>query len=141
MSRRKKRGDAEDKAEIDLTPMLDVVFIMLIFFIVTASFVKEVGLDVNKPELPDEPPPITNEDKPDILIQVTASNDIIMEGRRVDVRSVRSNIERKFAENPKASVIIKADAKSEAATYIAIADAAYAANVSQVSLVPENLPK
>ena len=119
--------------------MLDVVFIMLIFFIVTASFVKEMGIDVNKPEVPDVPPPITEDQKPDILVKVTASNDILMDGRRVDARSVRSVIERMHAENPKASVIIKADAKSEAATYIAIADAARAANVTQVSLIPENL--
>ena len=139
MSRRRKRGEAEEKADIDLTPMLDVVFIMLIFFIVTASFVKEMGIDVNKPEVPDVPPPITEDQKPDILVKVTASNDILMDGRRVDARSVRSVIERMHAENPKASVIIKADAKSEAATYIAIADAARAANVTQVSLIPENL--
>lgn len=135
MSRRRRRGDAEDKADIDLTPMLDVVFIMLIFFIVTASFVNELGIDVNKPDVPEnQPPPET--DKSDILVQVSANNDIIMDGRRVDVRSVRSIIARQFAENPKASVIVKADIKSDAGTYVAIADAARSANVAQVSLVP-----
>ncbi len=132
---RKKRANAEEGAEIDLTPMLDVVFIMLIFFIVTASFVKEVGLDVNIPEANDNPPP-ENAD-PNILITVTANNDIWMEGRRVDVRAVRANIARMHAEFPKATVIIKADAKSEAKTYVAIADAAREANVYQVSLVPD----
>ncbi len=137
MSRRRKQGAAEDKADIDLTPMLDVVFIMLIFFIVTASFVKEVGIGVNVPDASDEPPSAV--DKADILVQVSASNEIYMEGRRVDVRSVRSIIARLYAENPKASVIIKADAKSEAATYVAVADAARSADVKQVSLVPDGL--
>lgn len=136
MSRRRRRGEAEDKADIDLTPMLDVVFIMLIFFIVTASFVNEYGINVNKPDVPEnQPPPET--DKSDILVQVTANNDIYMEGRRVDVRSVRSIIARLFAENPKASVIVKADINSDAGTYVAIADAARSANVGQVSLVPD----
>ncbi len=136
MSRRKRRGEAEDKADIDLTPMLDVVFIMLIFFIVTASFVNELGINVNKPDVPEnQPPPET--DKADILVQVSGNNDIYMDGRRVDVRSVRSIIARMYAENPKASVIVKADVNSDAGTYVAIADAARSANVAQVSLVPE----
>ncbi|WP_317931247.1 biopolymer transporter ExbD [Halioxenophilus sp. WMMB6] len=137
MSRRRRHGDAEEKAEIDLTPMLDVVFIMLIFFIVTASFVKEIGLDLNMPEVPENPPPADPDEPPNILVKVTANNDIIMDGRRVDARSIRSIIERMHAENPKASVIIKADVKSEAGVYVAVADAARSANVMQVSLVPD----
>jgi len=135
VSRRRRRGDAEEKADIDLTPMLDVVFIMLIFFIVTASFVNEYGINVNKPDSPDTPPPVT--EKADILVQVDANDDIYMEGRRVDVRSVRSIIARLFAENPKAAVIVKADKKANAGTYVAIADAARSANVQQISLVPD----
>ncbi|GAA6168825.1 ExbD/TolR family protein [Sessilibacter corallicola] len=139
MSRRRRRGDAEDKADIDLTPMLDVVFIMLIFFIVTASFIKEVGLNINIPDLPDEPPPVDPDGPKNILVEVTSANEIMMEGRRVDIRSVRSVIERQFAENPEAVVIVKADAKSEAGTYVAIADAAKSAKVPQVTLVPDGI--
>lgn len=135
---RKKRANAEEGAEIDLTPMLDVVFIMLIFFIVTASFVKEVGLDINIPEANDNPPPA--EADPNILISVSANNEIWMEDRRVDVRAVRANIARLHAEFPKASVIIKADPKSEAKVYVSIADAAREADVYNVSLVPD-MPK
>ncbi|MCV6620513.1 biopolymer transporter ExbD [uncultured Pseudoteredinibacter sp.] len=136
MSRRKKnKVEVEEKADIDLTPMLDVVFIMLIFFIVTASFVKEVGIGVNIPPENDNPPP---PDAPqNILVEVTATDEIWMEGRRVDVRAVRANIERMSAENPKASVIIKADGKASAEKYIAIADAAREANVYNVSLAPD----
>jgi len=134
VSRRKGRGAEEDNSEIDLTPMLDVVFIMLIFFIVTASFVKEIGINVDIPEDQDQPPP---EDAPEnILITVTGSNEIWMEQRRVDIRAVRANIARLHAEFPKASVIIRADGQAEAATYVAIADAAREANVYSVTLAP-----
>lgn len=134
MSRKKRRGAQEESSEIDLTPMLDVVFIMLIFFIVTASFVKEVGIDVNMPESQDQPPPEDAEQN--ILVTVTANNEIWMEQRRVDVRAVRANIERMHAEFPKAAVIIRADGKSEAKTYVSIADAAREAGVYDVTLAP-----
>lgn len=138
MSRRKKGRSADESNEIDLTPMLDVVFIMLIFFIVTASFVKEVGLDVNMP------PP--NQDRPpegapqNILVRISADNQIWFRDengeRRVDERQVRSNIERLRAELPKASVIIQAHGKSKAGTYVAVQDAAQEANAPNVVLVP-----
>ncbi len=134
MSRRKGRGAEDDSSEIDLTPMLDVVFIMLIFFIVTASFVKEIGINVNIPESQDQPPP--DEAPTNIMVTVTGTNEIWMEQRRVDIRAVRANIARLHAEFPKASVIIRADGKSEAATYVAIADAAREANVYNVTLAP-----
>lgn len=133
MSRRKKKQGAEDKAEIDLTPMLDVVFIMLIFFIVTASFVKEEAINVNVPE--DEPPQEQKENAA-ILIQVSANDEIFIDGRRVDVRSVRSLIAQKHAENPQAPVVVRAHEDSTAETYINVADAAREANVYAVSLVP-----
>lgn len=140
MSRRKKGRSADDSSEIDLTPMLDVVFIMLIFFIVTASFVKEVGLDVNVPEKNDSPPP---DDAPqNILVRISADNQIWFRDetgeRRVDERQVRSNIERLRAELPKASVIIQADNKASAATYVVVQDAAQEANAPSVVLVPIN---
>lgn len=126
MSRRKKLRSGEDGGEIDLTPMLDVVFIMLIFFIVTASFVRETGINPNVPEPNDSP---ANPDAPqNILIRISSDNQIWLlekEGeRRVDARSVRSNIERLRAELPKASVIIQADGKANTGTYVLVADAA-----------------
>lgn len=94
MSRRRKRQDSEEQSEIDLTPMLDVVFIMLIFFIVTASFVKERSLDLNVPENPDNPPP-PDPNSSSILIQVSSSDEIFIDNQRVDVRAVRSRIAQK----------------------------------------------
>lgn len=136
MSRRKRhKGQAEDKAEIDLTPMLDVVFIMLIFFIVTASFIKEKSLSVNVPE--ETPPTDTeNTENKNILIQVKATDEIFIDTRRVDIRSVRSLIAQKKAENPQAAVIVRAHEQSSAESYVAIADAAREAKISNVTLVP-----
>jgi len=120
--KRKGRGGEEESNEIDLTPMLDVVFIMLIFFIVTASFVKEVGLNVNIPPDNDQPPP---DDAPvNIMIQVTSSDEIYVDNRRVDVRSIKAMIQTRHAETPDATVIISADGEGTTATYVAIADAA-----------------
>lgn len=133
MSRRKKKQGSEDKAEIDLTPMLDVVFIMLIFFIVTASFVKEKAIGVNVPEDNEQPP---TEENASILVQVDANDEIYIDGRRVDVRSVRSLIAQKHAENPEAPVVVRAHEESSANTYVQVADAAREANVMAVSLVP-----
>lgn len=136
MSRRRhKKEAAEDKADIDLTPMLDVVFIMLIFFIVTASFVKEKSIGVNVPENNDQPPPEDLKSK-NILIQVTSADEIYIDNRRVDKRSVRSLIAQKHAEAPEGGVVVRAHEESSAETYITIADAAREAKVGNVSLVP-----
>ena len=98
-------SEGEEEAEINLTPMLDVVFIMLIFFIVTASFVKESGIDISRP------PAATAERKErgNILVAITANDQLWMDGRQIDPRSLRANIERLHAENPEGSVVIQAD--------------------------------
>lgn len=123
---------AEEESQIDLTPMLDVVFIMLIFFIVTASFVKESGLDVNRPPTTDQPP--TDAKNKNIVFDVTESGDIMLEGRRIDVRSVRANVERVHAENPEAKVIINAAPKSKSEVFVQISDQAREAGVYDISL-------
>ncbi len=126
-----RHADDQDEGDIDLTPMLDVVFIMLIFFIVTASFVKEVGLDVNRPESSDAPP---NLDQENIVMKVTASGEIWLNNRRIDVRAVRANVERLIAENPKASVIVQANEKAKTEVFAAVIDASREAGVYNVSL-------
>lgn len=138
MSRMKKGNAGDDSNEIDLTPMLDVVFIMLIFFIVTASFVKEQGINPNVP--PPNPNPPEENAPQNILVRISADNQIWFfdkEGeRRVDSRAVRSVIERARAENPKASVIIQASEKADTGTYVIVADAAKEAGATPV-LVPK----
>jgi biopolymer transport protein ExbD len=131
--RRNKQAAAEDEAVIDLTPMLDVVFIMLIFFIVTASFIKEAGVEVNRPEASTSEP----KDNVNILVAISANNEIWMDKRRIDVRVVRANIERLHAENPKGAVVIQADNKSQTETVAAVLDAAREAGVYDVSLATE----
>ena len=130
---RRKRNRTEDESEVNLTPMLDVVFIMLIFFIVTASFVKEAGIDVTRP------PAATAERKErgNILIAITENDQIWMDRRQVDPRALRANIERLHAENPQGSVIIQADTNSKNGLLVMVMDAARLANVPNVSLAAE----
>ncbi len=132
--RRNNQAAADDEAVIDLTPMLDVVFIMLIFFIVTASFIKEAGVEVNRPEASTSEP----KDNVNILVAINANNEIWMDKRRIDVRAVRANIERLHAENPKGAVVIQADNKSQTETVAAVLDAAREAGVYDVSLATED---
>ena len=130
---RRRRGREQDASEVNLTPMLDVVFIMLIFFIVTASFVKEAGIDVSRP------PAATAERKErgNILIAITANNQVWMDRRQVDPRSLRANIERMHAENPQGSVVIQADEKSQNGLLVRVMDAARLAGITNVSLAAE----
>ncbi len=127
-----KRRKEVDDSQIDLTPMLDVVFIMLIFFIVTASFVNESGLAVDRPPTSDQPPP--DSENTNIVFRVSESNDIMLEGRRIDIRSVRANVERLHAEKPEAKVVINAHPKAKTETYVLISDQAREAGVYDISL-------
>ena len=120
--------------EINLTPMLDVVFIMLIFFIVTASFIKEVGIDVSRP---DAPPAVIPSDS-NILITIGEKSGIWMGGRLIDPRAVRANIERMHAENPDASVVIQPDRRSFNNTLVQVMDASRQAGVYHISIAADS---
>lgn len=122
-----------DRAEVDLTPMLDVVFIMLIFFIVTASFVTEKVIGLNLPENSHKANTLST---PSMLITVSANNEVYINNRRTDVSAVRALIAQKQAENPELTIVIRAHEYSNAETYVLIADAAQQARVSHFSLVP-----
>jgi len=123
----------EEETEINLTPMLDVVFIMLIFFIVTASFVKEAGVDVNRPLAPE----VQAKPKANILIAISAKNEIWIDGKNIDQRAVKAAFERLLAENPEGSVVIQADKDAYTETVILVADAARQAKISRVSISGE----
>ncbi len=112
--------------------MLDVVFIMLIFFIVTATFVKEVGLDVNQPEDTNKPKTV-DPNKKSIVVRITDRDRIIIAQRDVDVRNIRANIERLHAENPEAPVIIQPHPQSSTEAMITVMDSARQAGVYAVS--------
>lgn len=124
----------EDESQIDLTPMLDVVFIMLIFFIVTSTFVKESGVDVTRPQA--ETSVVTESNS--IQIGITAANQIFMDKRQVDKRAIRANVEKSLAENPGAAVIIVADQDSNTHTLIEVMDQARLAGATSVSVASEN---
>ena len=129
MRRRKKK--AGDSQEVDLTPMLDVVFIMLIFFIVTASFVKEKGLDLNRPSKNQQERP--DDAKKSIVINITDRNQVWIQKRPVDVRSVKANVARLLAENPGAGVVIRADGESKNGLMIQVMDQAKQAGAGDSS--------
>ncbi len=130
---RRRRTRNLDESEVNLTPMLDVVFIMLIFFIVTASFVKEAGIDVSRP------PAATAERKErgNIMVAITANDQIWIDRRQVDPRALRANIERLHAENPGGSVVIQADQDSKNGLLVLVMDAARSAGVNSVALAAE----
>ncbi len=127
-----KRRKEEEESAIDMTPMLDVVFIMLIFFIVTASFVNESGLSVNRPPTSDQPPPDSK--NTNIVFRVSEGNELTLEGRRIDIRAVRANVERMHAEKPEAKVIISSHPKAKTDMFVKISDQAREAGVYDISL-------
>jgi len=126
---RPPKGDGS--LEVDLTPMLDVVMILLIFFIVAGSFVREVGIEVER-----KPTSTAQSDAPseNIIVQIAANGEIWIKGRRIDIRSVRANISRLRAENPKASIIIKANNKSTVEPVVRVVDSAREAGIYNISL-------
>ena len=132
MSRKNQKID-EEAGAIDLTPMLDVVFIMLIFFIVTASFIKEAGIEVNRPEANTA----VLKKNANILVAINANDEVWIDKRRIDERNVRANIERLHAENPKGAVVIQADDKASVKLLTAVADAAREVGVLDVSIATE----
>ncbi len=129
----RKHGTAPaEDAEVNMTPMLDIVFIMLIFFIVTATFIRETGLDVSRPD--------TEENKPTkpaktILIQINKESEIYIQRRIVDLRAVRANIERLRAENPKSAVLIQVEREAVTGVLVSVMDQARQAN-APVSIAP-----
>ena len=130
--RRSKRKQEEEN-DVNLTPMLDIVFIMLIFFIVTASFVKEAGIDVSRPGA------VTAERKAtaSILVAISEQGDVWVDNRQVDIRAVRANIERLRAENPEGAVVIQADKNSRNGLLVKVMDAARMAGAENVSISAE----
>ena len=128
--RRKSR--ANDEAEINITPMLDIVFIMLIFFIVTTSFVKEKGLEVSRPS--SSPPKEIKKNKGPIVVKIDANSNITMKGRLLERKAVQANLEREKAEKPDSPLIIAAHPDAETDALVTILDAAEAVGVGSVSV-------
>jgi biopolymer transport protein ExbD len=123
----------EEESEINITPMLDVVFILLIFFIVTATFVKEAGVDVRRPSALTA----AKKERTAILVAITEGGQIWIDKRPVDPQAVRANIERLHAENPQGGLVIQADEDSTNKLLVQVLDAAQAAGIDNVSIAAE----
>ena len=134
MARKQQAQRQDDETPIDMTPMLDIVFIMLIFFIVTATFVKEAGQDVTRPEAVTA----VQQDRVSILVAVTEDEQIWINREETDLRSVRAKIEKLHAENPQGTVVIKADEKAPSGLVLQVSKAVQAAGVGRVGVATEN---
>lgn len=124
----------EAQSDINLTPMLDVVFIMLIFFLVVASFIREDGLDLNQSDASPVPPTADE----NILISIEEDNLIWMGERLIDPRAIRANIKRMAAENPTATVVIQTDKRSANKTLVQVMDASRQAGIYEISLAAQH---
>jgi len=131
---RRSRSKQEDDTKIDITPMLDVVFIMLIFFIVTASFIKESGAKVNKPDAET----FVKKPKATILIAINDRDEIWLDRRKLDPRAVKANLTRLRAENPEGEVILQADIESTAETVMKVVEALKDAGIPVPTIATES---
>ena len=129
---RKHRHNIEDDTEVDMTPMLDIVFIMLIFFIVTTSFIKEDGIEITRPnDNQSEAPP--NPTSP-IVIRISDTGDVTIGGRLVDVAAVGANVETERSKKPKAAVIVSVAEAANTGILVSVVDQAKKAGAPQVTV-------
>jgi len=128
----KRRYRPQDEAEINITPMLDIVFIMLIFFIVTTSFVRETGLEVTQPNT--TPPPAVQHDKGPIVVRIDSSGMISIRGRPLELRALEANLEREKAEKPTAPLIVAAHPQGATEVLVAVLDAARSVGIESINV-------
>ena len=125
--------DDANGVTVDLTPLIDMVFILLLFFIVTSSFVKESGIEVNRPSARSA----ERQEKGNIIIAVSKNGEIWIDRRKVDMNALRANVERLHAENPEGAVIIAADQESQTGLVIRALDQVRLAGVANVSIAAQ----
>lgn len=125
----------KDESNIDLTPMLDVVFILLIFFVVTASFLKEKAMNVDSQDPNNNPPPPSNDQPQNVLIQIDSRNQIFFNQERIDISAVRARVASARAENPSASVIIRPNKQSSANILVETMNSAREAGVATIQVM------
>ena len=128
----RRHATEQDEAEINMTPMLDIVFIMLIFFIVTTSFIKEKGLEVSRPS--SAPPKQVEQKKGPIVLKIDGSSNITLKGRLLERKAVQANLEREKAEKPDSTLIVAAHPDAETDALVTILDAAKAVDIASVSV-------
>lgn len=121
-------------AEINISPMIDLVFLLLIFFMVTTSFVKETGIDVQRPGAVTA----SMSENSTILIGISKDDNVFMDGKKIDMRSVRANVTRAIAEDPNGAVMIVADKASNTGAVIKVMDQCKMAGAKNVSIAADN---
>ncbi len=132
---RQRHGLKQKSAtDVNMTPMIDMVFILLIFFLVSTSFVKETGLDVNRPSAQTA----VRKERGNILIGIADNGGVWMENRAIDIRAVRANVERMHAENPEGAVVIVADKEAHTGMLMQVMDQVRLAGVANVSIAAQN---
>ena len=132
--RPRRKSALDEESNIDMTPMLDIVFIMLIFFIVTATFVKETGIDVTRPDSETA----VQQTKVGILIAIDAQNEIWINRRKIDLSALRANVERLRAENPQGGAVIQADKAARTGILVDVMDRLRQAGVPRVSIATDD---
>ena len=130
-----RRQHKQEEAQVDLTSMLDIVFIMLIFFIVTSSFVRESGVEVNRPTASN----VVSQKDAGIFVAITSANDIYIDKRIVDVERVQATLEHLVLDKPDASLVIQADEHAYSGTVVKVMDAAKGAGVRNIALAAEKI--
>lgn len=125
-----------EETELDMTPMLDVVFIMLIFFIVTTSFVKESGISINTPTAQTA----QRQEHANVFIAINANGDVWIDHRPIDIRALRATVARLHAENPAGTVVIQSDQKADTGTLIAVMDQIRLAGIDKIAVAANNPP-
>ncbi len=128
-----RRSHRQEEAQVDLTPMLDIVFIMLIFFIVTSTFVRESGIEVDKPQATN----VVNQKDVGIFIAVTADNDVYIDKKMVDIERVQAALEAMLLDKPESSLVIQADERAFSGTVIQVMDAAKGAGIEKIAIAAE----
>ena len=131
---RRKFKKNREESEINITPMLDIVFIMLIFFIVTTSFVKEISIDVNRPTRS----PIKEQKKSEVIsVRISAEGQIFVQDRLITLDAVRANIESNLALKPQATVVVVSDREADAGFLVKVIDQSRLAGARNVSLAAQ----
>jgi len=128
---RKKRVNNEDTSEVDMTPMLDIVFIMLIFFIVTTSFIKEAGITINRPAKSPDTNPV---DTQTVIIEITDLEDITFAGRMIDRESVQANVEIALSQNPEVAIVVKVAESADSGLLVSVVDQIKLAGIEKVTV-------
>ena len=119
--------------ELNLAPLIDMIFILLIFFLVTTSFVRETGIDIHRPEAQTA----STKENINLIIGVAADGALHLEGKAIDIESVRTRMERFVAETPRGSVVIVADRQSSTGTVVQVLDVCRLAGAKDISLAAE----